>query len=161
MGNTILSDDGAGIRAAEKLQEVLHENKSITIEVTSWGGLRIIDLLSGYDSAIIIDAIKTGSFPPGYIHKFDYADIIHSVRMVSFHDVNFASAVELARMLDIPMPNNIIVYAIEIENADYFSETLSPKVSNAVNECCEKIIQDIRQREKPKVKCEFEFEDII
>jgi hydrogenase maturation protease len=143
MGNKFFGDDGVGIVVAEKLESILADNDIIDVEETNWGGLRIIDLLSGYKTAIVIDALRTGTKPAGYIHTLDYTNLIHSVRMVSFHDVNFATAVELARELSIPMPENISVYAIEINESECFSEELTKEVSIAVDNCIQMVIDEI------------------
>jgi len=146
MGNKFFGDDGVGIVIAEKLKEHLTDFPQITVEETNWGGFRIIDLLSGYKSAIIIDALTTGKQPAGYIHQLDYKDLINSVRMVSFHDLNFATAVEFAREIRIPMPEEISVYAIEIEKSDYFSERLTKDVVDSVHRCVQMIVGEITSR---------------
>jgi hydrogenase maturation protease len=146
MGNKFFGDDGVGIIIAERLKEILKDIPEVTVEETNWGGLRIIDLLSGYKSAIIIDALKTGKQSAGYIHKLDYKDLIHSVRMISFHDVNFATAVELAKELSIPMPGDITVYAVEINQSDYFIEELSEEVNAAVDKCVQLIFDEVNTR---------------
>lgn len=143
MGNKFFGDDGVGIVIAEKLKIILAENENITVEETNWGGFRIIDLLSGYKAAIVIDALRTGTQPVGFIHKLNYKDLIHSVRMVSFHDVNFATAVEFAKEVNIPMPEDIQVYAIEINEADHFSEELSDEVNASVDKCIQMILDDL------------------
>jgi hydrogenase maturation protease len=146
MGNKLFGDDGVGIVIAEKLKVFLADIPQIKVEGTNWGGFRIIDLLSGYKTAIIIDALRTGKEPAGFIHKLDYKDLIHSVRMVSFHDVNFATAVEFARQINIPMPEDISVYAVEINEADYFSEELTKEVDATVDVCIQKILNEINER---------------
>ena len=146
MGNKFFGDDGVGIIIAEKLSEILKDQKNIAVEETNWGGFRIIDLLSGYKNAIVVDALKTGKMPVGYIHNLDYKDLIHSVRMVSFHDVNFATAVEFAKEIGRPMPENITVFAIEVEETDHFSETLTPKVMEAIDICIQMIMEEIKEK---------------
>jgi hydrogenase maturation protease len=146
MGNKLFGDDGVGIVIAEKLKVFLADIPQIKVEETNWGGFRIIDLLSGYKTAIIIDALRTGKEPAGFIHKLDYKDLIHSVRMVSFHDVNFATAVEFAREINIPMPEDISVYAVEINESDYFSEELTKEVDATVDVCIQKILNEINER---------------
>ncbi|MHB1688865.1 MAG: hydrogenase maturation protease [Ignavibacteriaceae bacterium] len=145
MGNLLLGDDGAGIVAVEKLKEEFCEQEEIKFESTSWGGFRIIDLLKGFNTAIIIDAFKTGSNPPGFIYIMNQNNFSGSARMVSFHDINFATAIEFARKLGLKMPDNIIVYGIEAKEIDTFSETLSPEVEEAVNKCVEEIKRTIIQ----------------
>jgi len=146
MGNKFFGDDGVGIIIAEKLSEILKDQKNITVEETNWGGFRIIDLLSGYKNTIVVDALKTGKMPVGYIHNLDYKELIHSVRMVSFHDVNFATAVEFAKEIGRPMPENITVFAIEVEETDHFSETLTPKVKEAIDTCIQMIMEEIKEK---------------
>lgn len=143
MGNKLLGDDGVGVLIAEKLKEILKHDNSITIDETNWGGFRVIDLLSGFEKAIIIDAVKTGGKQPGFIHKFKYTDLIHSVRMVSFHDINFATAVEFAKKLEIPMPADITVYAVEVEETETITEELTPNVEKSIDDCVRRIIQNL------------------
>lgn len=143
MGNKLFGDDGVGIIVAEKLEVSLNKYENIDIEVTSWGGFRIIDLLSGYQSVIIIDALRTTQKPLGFIHRFDYKDLINSVRMVSFHDINFATAVEFAKLMDIPMPKKIKILGIEVGETDQFTEELSQDVKNSVNDCINIILEEI------------------
>ena len=146
MGNKFFGDDGVGIVVAEKLKSILYDETNIKVEETNWGGFRIIDLLSGYKVAIVIDALKTGTRPAGFIHKLNYKDLIHSVRMVSFHDVNFATAVEFAKEVNITMPEDISVYAIEINEADSFSEELSYEVNVSVEKCIQLILKELYER---------------
>jgi hydrogenase maturation protease len=146
MGNNFFGDDGVGIVIAEKLKNLLAENDIINVEETNWGGFRIIDLLSGYKTAIVVDALRTGTRRAGFIHKLNYKDLIHSVRMVSFHDINFATAVELAKEVNIPMPEDIQIYAIEINEADHFSEELSVEVSVSVDKCINMILDELSER---------------
>jgi hydrogenase maturation protease len=151
MGNKFFGDDGVGIIIAEKLRNLLTDFKQIKVEDTNWGGFRIIDILSGYKSAIIIDALKTGQKPTGFIHKLNYKDLIHSVRMVSFHDINFSTAVEFAKMLKIPMPENITVFAIEINDSDFFSEELSEEAAAAVDNCIQIILAELSTKYKIEI----------
>ena len=146
MGNKFFGDDGVGIIVAEKLKSILGKNSDVKVEETNWGGFRIIDLLSGYKTAIIVDALRTDTQPVGYIHKLNYKDLIHSVRMVSFHDINFATAVEFAKEVNMPMPEEISVYAIEINEADSFSEELSFEVNASVEKCIQLILEELEER---------------
>ena len=157
MGNKFFGDDGVGIIIAEKLSDTLKNHQNITVEETNWGGFRIIDLLSGYKNAIVVDALKTGNKPAGHIHKLDYKDFVHSVRMVSFHDVNFATAVEFAKEIGRPMPDNISVFAIEVEETDHFSETLTPKVEEAIDTCIRKIMEEIKEKFQLEVNHQTEI----
>jgi len=143
MGNTLFSDDGVGIAVVRELRERFRQNEHIEVLETSWGGFRIIDLLSGYDAAIVVDAIQTGQKPVGSIYHLQPEDFLNSVRMVSFHDINFATALEFARQMDIPMPEYISIYAIEVVDTELISEEMTPAVRPAVQQCVRKIVSEI------------------
>ncbi|MCB0259926.1 MAG: hydrogenase maturation protease [Calditrichaeota bacterium] len=146
MGNELLSDDGAGICAARHLQTIFQDHPCVHVEASTWGGFRFIDLLAGYDAAIIIDAIQTGRKPVGYIHRMHAEALIHSVRMISFHDINFATALSFARALEIPMPEDITVFAIEVADIHTISENLHPLVMNAVERCVENVVSTLNEK---------------
>jgi hydrogenase maturation protease len=135
MGNSILGDDGAGIYVVNELEKRIGRYDGIDFECVSWGGFRIIDVLHNYKDAIIIDAINTRKKPVGFIHVADNNKFIKSVRMVSFHDINFTEAIDFAKKLNILMPESITVYGIEVRNTEAFKEGLSPVVQAAAEKC--------------------------
>jgi hydrogenase maturation protease len=102
---------------------------------TSWGGFRIIDLLREYDYAVIVDSIKTGTSLPGYIHHLKTSDLLHTLRLNSYHDINFISAIKLAESLDEKMPADIDILAVEIRNNFTISENLSDEIKKSIVEC--------------------------
>ena len=151
MGNTLLSDDGVGILVAKELKKIIPENHFIEIAETSWGGFRIIDLLTGFDKAIIIDSIKTGSKPRGSIHYFKPADMVPSIRMVAFHDINFNTALEFAKQYGISMPDDISIYAIEVTDTETIAERCTPPVQRAVNHCTKRILDELGKIMSPRI----------
>ena len=56
IGNLILTDDGVGIKIAQRLKE---ERPELEVVETGEAGLTLLDLITGYDRLIIIDSIKT------------------------------------------------------------------------------------------------------
>lgn len=145
LGNEILGDDAAGIMVAKKLKKRLENTPHIHIDTTSLGGLRILDLMKDYKSAILIDTIKSGRKPPGYIHTFSHRDFVSSLRMVSYHEINFSTALEFARKMNITVPEKIIIFAIEAKRIQEFSSRISKEVQRAINECVKKIISLIER----------------
>ncbi len=59
LGNDILCDDGAGLYVARELKKTLANRKDFSVAEASLAGLGLLDLLAGYDKAIVIDAIQT------------------------------------------------------------------------------------------------------
>jgi hydrogenase maturation protease len=141
MGNTLLSDDGIGIIVNRYLEKKLTGITDLDFCETSWGGFRIIDLFKGYDYAIVVDSIKTGTEPEGHIHHLKPVDLLPTLRLTSFHDINFITALKLADSMSIKMPNDIDILAVEIENNYTIAETLSPKIVQSFSKCSLEIIK--------------------
>ena len=66
IGNPILTDDGVGIKIAQKLKE---EKARLEVIMTSEAGIALLDLVAGYDKLVIIDSIKTEKGKPGDLYK--------------------------------------------------------------------------------------------
>jgi len=143
LGNPILSDDGVGNRVAQELEGKVAQRQDITVMETSMSGLSLIDLLAGYDKAIIVDAIQTAEGKAGQIYRLT-SDAFNDTRHVSSpHDVNFATALELGNKLGIAMPKQIVIYAIEVDDISTFGEEFTPRVKQAIPKCVKTIIKEL------------------
>lgn len=132
MGNTLLSDDGIGIIAKRYLEQKLGVTDGIKFEETSWGGFRVIDLLRDFDYAIVIDSIKTGKVAEGEIHHLKTDDLLPTLRLNSYHDINFITALNLAKKMDYKIPSDIDILAVEIENNYTITENLNTVIRNSI-----------------------------
>jgi hydrogenase maturation protease len=141
LGNTLISDDGVGIIVKRYLERKFQDVENVDFCESSWGGFRIIDLFQDYDYAIVVDAIKTETKPEGHIHRLKPADLLHTLRLTSYHDINFITALKLGESMSFKMPQDIDIFAIEIENNYTIAETLSSKIIQAVGKCSTEIYE--------------------
>lgn len=143
MGNTILNDDAVGIILVRYLKKHLDNiTTDIEFKETSWGGFRIIDLIRGYNYVVVLDAIKTGNFFPGHIHKLKTSDLLPTLRLNSYHDINFITAIKLAETFKEKMPEDIDIIAVEVENNFTIAEKLSDEIIQSIEKCT-KIVLDL------------------
>ena len=142
LGNSLLSDDGVGLTIAAELKNRLNES-DITVMETSVAGLSLLDLLVGYDKAIIIDAIQTLDGKPGQIYRLDPEAFDTTRRTISPHDVNFTTALEFGKKVDLPLPQEIVIFAIEVSDVSTFSEEYTPQVKQAIPTCVEMVLQEL------------------
>jgi len=142
LGNPILTDDGVGPQVAKELEGRL-DQQEITVMEGSLGGLNLLDLLVGYDRAIIIDAIETVGGKAGQIYRLDLEAFDATRHAASVHDINFATALELGKRLGLALPQQIDIFAIEVVDTSRFSEECTPKVSEAIPLCVETIVQEM------------------
>lgn len=142
LGNPILSDDGVGVHAARLLAETL-AGAPVSIVESSWGGMRFLDLLAGFDRAIIIDAIQWRRGPPGTVYRLSADAAVPTVRAVGFHDISLGTALKLGRMLGIPLPSEIMFLAVEAEDTTTVREGCCPAVAEAVPEVVRQVEEQL------------------
>jgi hydrogenase maturation protease len=143
LGNPIMSDDGAGPRVARELEGKLGDN--VTVMEASLAGLNLLDLLVGYDRAIIIDAIQTEGGKVGQIYRLDLETFKTTRHAASTHDVNLATAIEFGKRLGLALPQKIDILAIEVADTGRFSEECTPEVAEAIPVCADLIIRDLKE----------------
>lgn len=133
LGNPILTDDAVGLRVAEELGRLLDDSPlpAVTVRTGTRGGFELIDLLAGYDRAIIVDALTMPEPVPGRIRRLELAAVSGSARLVGGHEIGIQTALRLARELGIPMPALVEIYAVEAMEVLTFSETMTPAVAAA------------------------------
>jgi len=151
MGNPILSDDGVGIHVARALEDRLNQQE-ITIAEDSLAGLDLLDRLVNFDRAIIIDAIKTEGGKAGQIYRLEPGAFDATRHATTPHDVNFATALELGNKLGLALPQQITIFAIEVEDVNTFSEECTPEVERAIPVCIDMVIRELNDgtgRRKP------------
>jgi len=132
LGNPILSDDGVGIRVAELLREQVIPNGGFEVIIACVGGLRLMEALVGYRRAIIVDAMLSGSRPPGSVQLLPLEATGNTRNLFCAHDGELVSALALGRDLGLELPEQIEIVGIEAEEVEVFSEDLSARVAAAV-----------------------------
>lgn len=131
LGNPILADDGVGIFAVEKVAgQVAHP--LVDFHCCSLAGFELLDMLVGYQRAVIVDSVKTGKYPVGQVMELETASLMTTVRLASVHDINLATALELGRMLGLEVPSQIVIYVVEVADNTTFREGCCPAVAAAV-----------------------------
>jgi len=131
LGNPILSDDSVGFRVIDELKAGF-DKPDLTLVTSSASGLGLLDLIVGYDKVIIIDGIKTEGGQAGKIYRLSPDDFRVTRHSASPHDVNLVTALELGRKLGAPLPQEIIIFAIEVVDVTTFSEECTPEVEKAI-----------------------------
>jgi len=145
LGNPILSDDGVGIHVARELKGRLDQQEA-TVTETSMVGLGLLDLLVGYDRAVIIDAIQTVEGEAEQIYRLKPRAFDDTLCTSTPHDVNFATALELGNRLGLSLTQEIVIFAIQVEDVTTFSEKCTPKVAQVIPTVADMVIQELNGR---------------
>lgn len=135
LGNPVLGDDGVGWSVVDELAEWLADRSSaVELDWLAVGGLTLMEHLSGFDRAILVDALVTGRDAPGTVAVFPLArlDGRAAAHLDSTHDAPIQAALMAGRTLGARLPTEIMVVGIEADRVDAFGEVLSPAVAAAV-----------------------------
>ncbi|MFH0760460.1 MAG: hydrogenase maturation protease [Bacteroidota bacterium] len=140
IGNDILTDDGIGPALVRDLAEVT-SNPDVRFETATIGGLDLMELLSGFDKVILIDAIRNHDGIPGTVYFFHPDDFRETMNLSNLHDISFLNALSLANRLQLKVPRDITIIAVEILEdrvfSDVFSEQLQEKYPKVLKEVSE------------------------
>lgn len=142
-GNPILTDDGVGIRIAQKIKE---ENPDLEVIETSEAGIALIDYVAGYDKLVIIDSVKTEQGKPGELYKLGLEDLKPSVYFPSSHGIDIATAFKLGESLGYKMPKHISIYAVEIMDNTTFGEECTEEVEGRIPFIAKQIVEEEKLR---------------
>ncbi len=138
LGNEYISDDGVGVKVVRQLQKQIKDNGEITdwfdikFEELAIGGLGIIDVISGYDICIIIDAIYTRKKKVGTIYRFVQRTDKEIKEVKSSHQISLSQVLTLAQILNIKIPELVVVYGIEVKDVTTFNEACTPEVERKI-----------------------------
>ncbi|MCD6117720.1 hydrogenase maturation protease [bacterium] len=145
LGNTILSDDGVGIYVLREIGEKIDDSQ-VTIKEASVGGLELLDYITGFGRAVIIDAVRTGKYPPGTVVAIK-ADDLPGGSSLTRHQVPFSEALVLGRKIGMQLPSQILIFGIEAEDVTTFSEECTPVIAEKIPEIADKIISAVFMEE--------------
>jgi hydrogenase maturation protease len=138
VGNPILGDDGVGIIVVQELRKKL-KDPEIVIEEAYTGGLNLLDIIMGYDHAILVDAISVPDKRPGEVFVLDPKEV-PSTHSTNPHNVSFGEAIDMVeRMRDQTIPAKIELIGINIKPSLDFSDRLSIEVEEAVPKAVAKV----------------------
>jgi hydrogenase maturation protease len=138
LGNTILSDDGVGIYVVRELGNRIN-NPNVTVKEASLGGLELLDLMTGSDLVYLIDAVITGKHEVGTLIEMRIEDTSGGSAMAR-HQISLSEALMLGRRLKMDLPEEIIIYGIEVEDNMTLCESCTPSVAKRIPEIADEIL---------------------
>jgi hydrogenase maturation protease len=141
IGNNILRDDGIGPAVIRELEQCCC-HPEISFKTTNLSGLLLLDMLTGYDSLIVVDAIQSGA-KPGEVRWLRTEDFELRGRTCSQHNVGILQALELGKQLGLYVPADVRIMAIEAYDVTNFGEDLTPEVAGAIPKAIEYIMKQI------------------
>lgn len=151
VGNVLRSDDGIGIHVVNELKRV-ELPKNVKLFDCGTSGISVLEAMDGADKAIIIDATCSGEEPGTVrIYKLERPAKGRLDKLVSLHQLDIVATIELAELMNIKVPNEIIIIGVEAKSLDYSME-LSNEVKNAIPKVIEAVIGEVRAGLRPSLR---------
>jgi hydrogenase maturation protease len=146
VGNAFRRDDGAGLAVIARLQTLQPGDASlsgVTLALSDGEPGRLIDLWEGTGLAVVVDAVRDTTMPPGHWRRLA-GDALPSMvdSAASSHGIALGDTVELARLLG-RLPAKLTVLAVV--GRDFgFGTDLTAEVATAVGELVEQVREIVR-----------------
>jgi hydrogenase maturation protease len=144
VGNDILTDDGIGSRLVIDLIKLINV-PDVHFNTACCGGLEIVEYIKDFKRVIIVDAIRTQGGRPGAVYSFIPSDFRETSHLSNMHDVSFLTALELYDTLNLSLPDEIHIIAVEIAEDMKFSEEFTLQLEERYPEVLEKVHDIIKQ----------------
>jgi len=142
VGNTILSDDGAGVHAARLLQGDPRVPAGVTILDGGTLGLELLPYVSDASRVLFLDAVNSGE-APGTRTRMTGKDLLETSGGCSVHQLGVADLIA-ALALASAGPQDIVVLGVQPANTDW-GTSLSPGVEASLTWMVDAAVAQLRQ----------------
>jgi hydrogenase maturation protease len=112
IGNIILSDEGAGVRAAEALQLGWELPPEVLVIDGGTSGMEMLEDLSDLDLLVVLDVVKTGAAPGTLVRIAGDAVPVFFRSKLSPHQIGLPDVLASLEFLG-TMPVEIVVHGVE------------------------------------------------
>lgn len=144
IGNTILSDEGVGVRAAEALEAQYDLPEGVEVIDGGTSGMELLGPLSGTDLLLVLDAIKAGR-PPGTVVKMAGDEVPVFFRSkLSPHQVSISDVLAGLEFSGDP-PGDLVLIGVEPDNLELGLE-LTPAIAARVPEMVRMAVAELATR---------------
>ena len=141
VGNSILSDEGAGVFTIQRLQAHFGTDPSVQLIDAGTLSFTLATAIADCQQLVVVDATQLGQ-PPGTVESFEGGAmdkfLIHN-RRSSVHEVGLLDLLSIARLTD-SLPDRRVLVGIQPEKIDWGDEP-TPAVDRGIDEACGVIIQ--------------------
>jgi hydrogenase maturation protease len=140
LGNDLLTDDAIGLRVVEEARRYTGPAESISFAESTEMGLALLDLVIGFESLVIVDAIQTNKAPPGFVHQLELDDL-KRLPCMSPHFLGIGELLALGRELGLPVPSRVKVLAVEVKDPYTVGTRMTPTIVSALPSIVDQVLR--------------------
>jgi len=127
LGNELLADDVLGRAVAEQFEQ----SRVDSVIYTSAAGFALLDHILDVSDLLVVDTIQTGAARPGTVHVFREEDL-QAASGPSPHYLGLVESLVLGRKVHLPVPNKVVIVAVEAADTSTIGGAMHPAVRDAV-----------------------------
>lgn len=143
VGNILLSDEGVGVRAVEKLQREFALPAEVEVIDGGTTGMEMLEDLAGADHILIVDAVRSGNAPASIVRIAGEQVSVFFRTKLSPHQIGL-SDVLATLVLTGEQPGGVTVIGVEPVSLET-AMALSPQVEAALPEVVSWVVAELRQ----------------
>ena len=141
IGNLIMTDDGVGVRVAQRLMEGYRFPEGVTVMDGGTLGLDLLPHLEGVERLLMVDALETGG-PPGTVMRLSGEEIPMALQTkLSPHQMGLQDLLAVAEFQG-NRPTEMVLWGVQPESIELGME-LSPAVAARVDLLVEKMLGEL------------------
>lgn len=141
LGNEYCGNDALGIIIARKLKNIMAD---WDLKTGAFSGINFVEEIEGYDWIVVIDNLYKPDLPDGLVIELKIEDFAGVKSFSYIHSLNFASAIELGRHLELKLPENIRIFGITVNKKGDIGQEIEQSLIAKIDT----IVQDIIKRIK-------------
>ncbi|HET6466714.1 MAG TPA: HyaD/HybD family hydrogenase maturation endopeptidase [Nitrospiria bacterium] len=142
VGNTLMRDDGIGVRAVRTLAETYDLPAHVRLVDGGVAGLRCLSAFEGAEYLLIVDAVY-GEKTPGAIDRLAPEELPERQGAVfSAHEIGVSELLSVARLLG-KLPRTRIL-AVQAKEAQSVGLDLTPELQCALHRVVEVLVEELR-----------------
>jgi hydrogenase maturation protease len=141
IGSILFSDDGFGIRVAQKIEKEYRFPDNVLVVDGGVLGINLLGVISKPRHLIVVDTMRNRG-RPGDIYRIEGAAIPERIRAKnSLHQVDFLEALTLCQALD-HVPQTVII-GVEPEDIQTLSLVLTPALQARIEPVIQRVLSEI------------------
>ena len=109
LGNPLLADDAFGLEVAARLRR---SRPDLEVYESSTSGFDLLDSTLGARRLLVVDTVQSGVLAPGTVSIFQEGDV-RTAPGVSPHYVGLFEALRLGKALELEVPDEVVIIAVE------------------------------------------------
>lgn len=117
IGNLLLQDEGAGVRAVEEFEKNYQIPAGVELLDGGTSGIELLQYIQGKDYLILLDVVKSGN-QPGTLIRLE-GDKVPALfqKKISPHQLGVSDLLATAQLID-GMPKRVVLFGVEPKSVE-------------------------------------------